>query len=142
MAGDWPYGRTRPKGWVGAPDTDRVTRDRAFALLDRPDPLAAAEAQLLFWARPLLSPAEACARLTARYGARADTALALAPEAPSGAVRHEDLPPILRALHRSGVDSVIAAPLAVILAHGRRLQDIVIWDHPIETFIPSTELPT
>ncbi len=142
VAGDWPYGRTRPKGWVGAPDTDRVTRDRAFALLDRPDPLAAAEAQLLFWARPLLSPAEACARLTTRYGARADAALALAPEAPSGTVRREDLPPILHALHRSGVDSVIAAPLAVILAHGRRLQDIVIWDHPIETFIPSTELPT
>jgi hypothetical protein len=125
IAGDWPYGRETPKGWVGAPDTDWITRDRAFALLERPDPLGASLDQLLFWARPLLSPAEAGARLVIRYGARADAALALAPKAPASTVRREDLPPILGALHRSGVDAVIAAPLAVILAHGRRLQDVV-----------------
>ena len=114
-AGDWCYGRARPKGWVGHGGTDLVTLARAERLAKAGDPVAAARAQLLFWSSPTHDAGRAMGHLQQRFGARFSACQSALPARSS--VR-SNLLLALEQFHAGGIPSIAAAPLAVLASQG------------------------
>lgn len=107
VAGLWSHGPVRPEGWPDDGGEDRMATERLGRLILAPDPVVAAGRQLGFW------------RSATGRGARrrlagwASQAHAEGDAGPSGR-------PVtaLRALLEAGAPGVVAAPLAVFMAHG------------------------